>query len=99
MTNVNYLRIPMHMLIYDVPDVDSFKGLPPENVDLLFTDYSAEDVQNIIAALQFAADNPNFDFSALNPELKRSNAEIHSFLCKVHDSVQMALEARTRSSR
>jgi hypothetical protein len=88
----------MQMLVYDLPDIDAFKGLPPENAELLWTDYSEEEARNIMAALQFAVDNPDFDFAALEPQLNRSNAEIHTFLCKIHTSVCLAAEARARAS-
>jgi hypothetical protein len=99
MTNTSYLRIPMHMLRYEVSDVGAFNGIPAEKMDLLWRDYTDDEIQNIIAALQFAVDHPDFDFSALDPQLNRSNAEIHAFLCKIHASICLAVEARARASR
>lgn len=94
MVNTNFLRIPMHMLIYDVRDVDAFQGLPPDKADLLWTEYNDEEVRQLVEALQFAADHPSFDFNALMPEIEQTNAQIHRFLCKILASLQAAMGRR-----
>jgi hypothetical protein len=98
MINVSYLRIPMQMLLEPGFDVDAFAGLPPERADQLWTDYTEEEAWHILLALQFAADNPQFDFAALMPDVGQPNAKIHAFLGKVFASLREAFERRPRPS-
>jgi len=94
MVDTNFLRIPMQMLLYDVRDVGAFEGLPASNVDLLWTEYTEEEMGALVEALQFAADNPGFDFGMLMPDVKQSNDKIHSFLCKTLASIRQAVARR-----
>lgn len=98
MTDLNYLRIPMQMLRYDVLDVDAFAGLPPEKTDLLWVEYTEDELGHIVAALKFAVDHPDFDFLSLIPDLRQSNHSIHRFLCKIDVSISQAIEARKREA-
>ncbi|MEA3121335.1 MAG: hypothetical protein QOH33_883 [Paraburkholderia sp.] len=95
MVNTNFLRIPMHMLLYNVQDIDAYEGLPPRNADLLWTEYNEEEIRNLVEALQFAADNPSFDFAALMPEIEQPNHKIYLFLCKILASIRAAMARRT----
>jgi len=94
MANIDYLRIPMLMLLDDSLDVGAFEGLPARSADLLWVEYTEDEVRAIAAALQFAADHPDLDLLALMPELRRTNDEIRSFLAKIHASVLKAMERR-----
>jgi hypothetical protein len=51
MNNENYLLIPMSML-YRVRDIESFDGLQEKNVNLLLVDYSRNEIERIMAALE-----------------------------------------------
>ena len=68
--------------------------LPARSADLLWVEYTEDEVRAIAAALQFAADHPDLDLLALMPELRRTNDEIRSFLAKIHASVLKAMERR-----
>jgi len=85
--NINFLRIPLTML-YGMVDIDSFTGLPPENVALLQKDYSPAELEAIREALKYATANPGFDFKAQFPELAFSNRQIYDFLVKIHHSIE-----------
>lgn len=85
--NINFLRIPLTMLD-GMADIDSFAGLPPENVALLQKEYSPAELAGIREALKYAAENPGFDFKAQFPELAFSNRQVHGFLVKIHHSIE-----------
>ncbi|NKJ49330.1 hypothetical protein CIC12_21875 [Burkholderia sp. SG-MS1] len=59
-----------------------------------WTEYTDEEVANLVEALQFAADHPKFDFAALIPDLGQANDEIHRFLCGILASIRAAMARR-----
>ncbi len=94
MSLTNYLRIPLSMA-ERMADIESFDGLPPENLAVLPRDYSEQEIQSITDALKFAAEHPEFDFAALLPDMPHSNAQLHAFLVKMHKSIQGWHDTRT----
>jgi hypothetical protein len=84
--DIEYLRIPMSMLLV-INDIEAFKGLEKENVDLLTQEYSEEELGGIVCALIFAKNNPTYDFKKLLPNVPFSSRQIAVFLEKIHDSI------------
>jgi len=84
------LRVPMYALSR-MNDIEAFVCLAPEQLGRLSVDYTPREVSDLVDALQFARDNPTYDFLALQPELPFSNAQIHRYLCAVLRSVESAL--------
>lgn len=85
----------MQILLRQNLDVHAFKELPDSNADLLWNEYTEEEVQDIVEALEFAADHPHFDFVGLIPTIRHSNQDIHLFLCKILRSIQNAAQRRS----
>lgn len=90
--NSAFLRIPMYML-NDMKRIDEFSGVPAEKVHLLREHYTPDEVHSLLEALRYAEIHPEFDFRALMPDLRFTNAEIHRFLCKVLHSIDRPANA------
>jgi len=87
--NLDYLGVPMTLLPY-LHDLDDFPGIPPEGIELLRGDYSAEQFQAIVEAMQFVIANPEMDLFSKMPGLRHSNEQIYAYLAKFLQSVYEA---------
>ncbi|MEX0731841.1 MAG: hypothetical protein WED00_18805 [Aquisalimonadaceae bacterium] len=88
---LNYLRIPLYKLNF-IKNVDEFEGLKDWELSLLPNEYEPEEITSIFSALEWAKENPDFDFLSLSPELKHSSDEIYVYLCKVHASMASIMQ-------
>lgn len=88
-TNLDYLGVPLTLLPY-LHDLDDFPGVPPEGIELMRSDYSAEQFQAIVDAMHFVTVNPEMDLLGRMPGLRHTNEQIHfyiaTFLQSIHDA-------------
>jgi hypothetical protein len=84
--NLNFLRIPMSML-YDIAQPELFPGLSPAQIERLTQEYTPEELAGILQALDFAQQNPTYDFKALMNDLPHGNAQISEFLRRIRVSI------------
>jgi len=85
-THINYLRIPLHKL-YHIDDIDTFTGLTEKEIFSLKSEYTNEELSEIIKSVHWAVNNKEFDFSSLLPNLNRSNEDIYKYLTKLERSL------------
>jgi hypothetical protein len=85
-THINYLRIPLYKLYY-LDDIDTFTGLTEKDINSLKTEYTVEELSEIIKSVNWAVKNKEYDFASLLPNLNRSNEDIYKYLCKLERSL------------
>lgn len=69
----------MHYL-YFVESLDGFNGVTAWHLERFEASHSKSDQVRILAALQWAKSNPNYEFESLLPRIRFSRQEIHKFL-------------------
>jgi hypothetical protein len=85
-THTNYLRIPLYKL-YHIDDIDTFTGLTEKDIISLKSEYSVEELSEIIKSVHWAVNNKEYDFSSLLPNLNHSNEDIYKYLTKLEQSL------------
>jgi len=85
-SNINFLKIPLHKLYY-IEDLNSFTGLVNDELDSLKNEYDESEIKEIVKSVVWAKQNPNYDFSSLLPDLQYDNDEIYKYLCKIEVSL------------
>lgn len=89
------LRTPLYWL-YSIRDLERYEGFMPSRVSEWLESRPVERNAALLSALRWAAENPDFDFRSLLPDLKPSNAEIavylRSFLAIVETSLATQVE-------
>ena len=86
--NLNFLRIPMSML-YDIAQPEVFLGLSPAQTERLTQEYTSDELAGILQALDYAQQNPTYDFKALMPDLPHGNVQISEFLKRMRLSIPL----------
>jgi hypothetical protein len=86
--NLNFLRIPMSML-YDIAQPEVFPGLSPAQTERLTQEYTPDELAGILQALDYAQQNPTYDFKALMPDLPHGNVQISEFLKRMRLSIPL----------
>jgi hypothetical protein len=89
---LDYLGVPLTLLPY-LHDLDEFPGIPPEGIELLRSDYSAEQFKSIVDAMHFVTVNPELDLLGRMPGLRHTNEQIHDYIAKFLQSVYDADDA------
>lgn len=83
---IKRLRIPLYKLYY-VDNIDNFVGLDKDELNAFREDYSQQEIEEIINALKWAVENPEFDFQSLLPNLLQKNESIYQYLCRLNDQL------------
>lgn len=81
-----FLRISV-ALMDEMADPLQFSGLTPEGRERFQSGYTESELAGIRSGLDFALENPGYDFASLVPGIEYSNAEILAFLTKLHRSL------------
>jgi hypothetical protein len=84
--HTNLLRIPLHKL-YHIENVDTFYGLTEKDISSLRSEYTDEELSNIIKSVHWAVQNREYDFSSLLPNLNHSNEDIYKYLSRLEQSL------------
>jgi hypothetical protein len=77
------LRFVLYKLFY-LDDVDDARAFGDDFAELVRRDYTAEQIHDVFAALEWALAHPDYDFGSLLPGLRHSNPEILRYLHHVH---------------
>lgn len=77
---VKFLRIPLYKLYY-IDTLDDYSGLTDSEIQVFCSEYSESVANNILRALEWGVNNPNYNFSSLLPNLKFSNKDIYRYIC------------------
>ncbi len=77
--DINYLRIPIGYL-YDIDDLNNFPGFKKSGLEHFLSGYEKSEINGIIEALEWAAENPNYDFTSMLPGIKHSNKDIYEYM-------------------
>ena len=84
---------PLYKLYY-LDDVSNFPGLSHEDLKLLRTEYSEEEIEHILASLAWAGKKPEYDFASLLPNLRHKNPDIYMYVRKVYESLIVVQKGR-----
>jgi hypothetical protein len=79
---LDYIRIPIYELYY-IEQTTDFKGSRFLNVNY-YKNYESETIVGIFQQLEWAVENPTYDFASLLPNLTFNNEEIYEFLLNIH---------------
>ena len=85
--HARFLRIPLYKLIY-VENIQDFSGLKESEIKQFYIDYTSEEVENIMNALEWGIENQDFDFRSLLPDLRHSNESIYRYIVKIQKQIQ-----------
>jgi len=85
--NINFLRIPLFDMLH-IDNVNEFKGLNKEDIESFKSGYEESEFEGIVESIRWAKQNPDYDFLALMPKLKKSNEDIYIYLCKLESSLK-----------
>lgn len=85
--HVQFLRIPLYKLNY-IENIDAFSGLNDSEIKQIYIDYTSEEVESIMNALEWGVENHDFDFRSLLPDLKHSNDSIYRYIVKLQKQIQ-----------
>ncbi len=88
----SFLRIPVAMMDSRREPL-SFAGLGADEAARILANYEPAEQEGIRDALAFAERHPDYDFAALIPGIPYSNAQIHTFLCRLSRSLFPSGEA------
>ena len=83
---IKRLRIPLYKLYY-VENIENFVCLKEDEIDGFRRDYTQQEIKDIINALKWAVENPEYDFQSLLPNLPQRNELIYKYLCRLHDQL------------
>jgi hypothetical protein len=83
---LNFIKIPLYKLNY----VDSIEEIELDNDFLqgFKDDYDHEERQSIFEQLDWAVENPLFDFSSLVESKRFNNKEIYEYLKRLYTFIQ-----------
>jgi hypothetical protein len=87
------LRIPLYKLFY-IDDLQNFYGFSLEELKQFHIDYTKDEREHIITALEWAVNNPKFDFRSLLPGLQQPNESIYRYICILHKQLYSSTENR-----
>ena len=87
---IKSLRIPLYRLIYD--DLENFNGLEENELKNGYRHYSHQVLNDIINALKWGVENPEFDFRSLLPGIRPSNKDIHNYICILYKQLLLYAE-------
>lgn len=93
--SIKWLRIPLYRLIYE-KDLEYFNGLNNDELKNNYSHFSNEELKNILEAIKWGVENPEFDFSSLLPYLNQSNKDIYNYLCIMYKQISSLAEEREK---
>ena len=93
MDNPDILRIPLYKLFY-IDDLESFSGLTAEETAAMHRGYTAEVIDEIVAAMRWSVEDTDVDLTRLSHGLSYSNDQLRRFLRRMLESIERELEAR-----
>lgn len=85
---INILRIPMYGLYYIGSNQEDFK-LDNNFLTRLKADYNEEEINKIFECLEWAIQNPNYNFGSLLPNLPVGNEEIFKYLSRWYECLKL----------
>jgi hypothetical protein len=85
-THIEFLRIPLHKLYY-IDNIEEFSGLTEKDISSLKSEYTVEEMSEIIKSVHWAVQNKEHDFNSLLPNLNFSNEDIYKYLTKLERSL------------
>lgn len=79
---LTFLKIPLYKLNY-VSDIKEIR-LDQEFLEQFREEYEPEERKSIFEQLEWALDNPNYQFKSLVDSDRFSNEEIYSYIKRLH---------------
>ena len=79
MTNINFLRIVLFKLPFEI-DSSLLKEIAEEYAKKIKNNYSEEEYSSIKSAVEWAVENPNFDYKLMLPNMKLSNKNLYLYI-------------------
>ena len=86
MNNIKFLRIPLYKL-YHINDLSLFSGLSESSLKNLSSEYSSEEINEILLSIEWAIKNPKQDFKSMLPDIPFTNGEILDYLKIIHKQI------------
>lgn len=80
--NLTFIKIPLYKLNY-VSDIDEIK-LDQNFLSQFCNEYEIEERKSIFEQLDWAVNNPDYDFNSLVTSDRFTNKEIYSFIQELH---------------
>lgn len=80
--NLTFIKIPLYDLNY-VSNIDEIK-LDQNFLSQFCSEYEIEERKDIFEQLEWAVNNPDYDFNSLVTSDKFSNEEIYDYIRKLH---------------
>jgi hypothetical protein len=79
MTNINFLRIVIFKLLFEI-DSSLLKEIAEKDAKRLKNNYSEEEYSSIKIAVEWAVENPNYDYKLMLPNMKLSNKSLYLYI-------------------
>ena len=89
---IKSLRIPLYGLIYD--NIENFDGYKEDELINIYKHYSDQVLNDIISALKWSIENPEFDFRSVLSGIKPSNKDIYNYICILYKQLQSYAEKK-----
>lgn len=83
--NLNFIKIPLYKLNY-ISDIDEIK-LDENFLAQFRNEYETEERENIFKQLEWAVNNPNYDFNRLVESKNFTNKQIYSYIQKLYEFI------------
>lgn len=83
--NLNFIKIPLYKLNY-ISDINEIK-LDENFLAQFRIEYEPEERKNIFKQLEWAVNNPNYDFSSLVDSKRFTNKQIYSYIQKLYEFI------------
>ena len=83
--NLNFIKIPLYKLNY-VTDIDEI-NLDENFLDQYHIEYDSDERKNIYEQLEWAVNNPNYDFSLLVDSNRFTNKQIYKYIRRIYEFI------------